>query len=250
MEEATGAEQGTAFPFRETTPEERATWREAHELVGLNVRRVRKARGLSAAKVDEIAGLPARFVERVESGELKRGPTISQLLQIALALSVSPLALVLPWDEGPDEGLQLYVRTGTRGAVVFGTGPAGVEAAARLWTGRASEAFAHVVNIHEFRTTLPAFSRDDDETGSARVVEDGKAVEWPTGFVWYPDEPALRLPNGLRISLSRDGRSGFEGAPTDGPTVELLEDGPLFEQLRAAREGAEIEETDDEGGRS
>ena len=249
MEQDSGAAEGTAFPFRETTPEERATWREAHELVAINVKRIRKARGLSQAKVDEIAGLSTDYCGRLETRRLTGGPGVAELLQIALALSVSPLALVLPWDEGPDEGLQLYVRTGTRGAVVFGTGPAGVEASARLWTGRVSEAFAHVVNVHEFRTTLPAFSRDDDETGSARVVEDGKAVEWPTGVVWYPDEPAFRLPNGIRISLSRDGRSGFEGAPTDGPTVELLEDGPLFEQLRAAREGAEIDETD-EGGRS
>jgi transcriptional regulator with XRE-family HTH domain len=248
MEEGSGASSGAVFPFRETTPEERATWREAHELVAINVRRVRKARGLSAAKVDEIAGLPARFVERVESGELKRGPTISQLLQIALALSVSPLALVLPWDEGPDEGLQLYVRTGTRGAVPFGTGPAGVEAAARLWTGRASGAFAHLVNVHEFRTTLPSFSASESDTGAAVVSDGGTRVAWPSGVEWYPEEPAFRLPNGLRISLG----GGYSGSG-DGPPnakVELLEEGPLFEQLRAAREGAEIEADDDEGGRS
>ncbi len=248
MEQGSGAAEGTAFPFRETTPEERATFREAHEFVAINVKRVRKARGLSASKVDELAGLSTDYCARLESRTLKRGPTIAELLQISLALSVSPLALVLPWDEGPDEGLQLYVRTGTRGAVLFGTGPAGVEAAARLWTGRVSEAFAHVVNVHEFRTTLPTFSRDDDETGSARVVEDGKAVEWPTGVVWYPDEPALRLPNGLRISLSRDGESGYPAPTIFTGHVEELTEGPLFEQLRAARMGGD-DETDDEGGR-
>jgi transcriptional regulator with XRE-family HTH domain len=246
MEEGSGAASGAVFPFRETTPEERATWREAHELVAINVRRVRKARGLSTAKVDELAGLSSDYVGRLERGKLTRGPTISELLQLALALSVSPLALVLPWDEGPDEGLQLYVRTGTRGAVPFGTGPAGVEAAARLWTGRASDVFAHLVNVHEFRTTRPTKTSGGSGTGAATVSDDGTRVAWPSGVEWYPEEPAFRLPDGLRISLG-GGYSGFGDAPPK-TTVELLEEGPLFEQLRAARDGAEID--DDEGGRS
>lgn len=275
-------------------------WREPDEIVATNVRRVRKLRGLSGRELEERAGLRGRYVSDLERGRLKSGPSVSEVVRIALALSVSPLALVLPWDEGPDEGTALYVKQGTFG-VIFPSGIEGVEAAARLWTGRLSPAFAHVVNGHEYRTTLPAgFKLDgDDGVGAATILEDGTLVfhDGPKGVpsrdsegvLRYHDGPLTILEDGTHVytdgtsvldapdryatTIYPDGRTfrprGWpEEAPSlsletgtaggqawtwagpTAPTVELLEEGPLFEQLRAAREGAEIEADDDEGGRS
>jgi transcriptional regulator with XRE-family HTH domain len=192
-------------------------WREPDEIAAANVRRVRKLRGLSGRELEERAGLRGRYVSDLERGRLKGGPSVSEVVRIALALSVSPLALVIPWHEDEDEQHVMYVKQGTFG-VLFPGGTAGVEAAARLWSGRISEAFAHVVNVSEYRTTLPSFSRDGDEHGAARVLEDGKAVELPSGTVWYPDERAIRLPGGYRLSLG--------GEEWDGTDLDEWTEGP------------------------
>ena len=261
------------------------TWRTPDEIVATNVRRIRDSRGLSGRQLEERAGLRGRYVSDLERGRLKSGPSVSEVVRIALALSVSPLALVLPWDEGADEGTVLYVKQGTFG-VLFPKGAEGVEAAARLWTGRLSPAFAHLVNAHEYRTTLPSFRRfttPDDDADGATILEDGTLVyhDGPKGAPRRDSEGELRYRDGSRVldapdryatTVDPDGRTfrprgwpeeapslsletgvaGGEAWTWDGPAgpkVELLEDGPLFEQLRAAREGDEIEETD-EGGRS
>lgn len=228
------------------------TWRTPDEIVATNVRRIRDLRGLSGRQLEERAGLRGRYVSDLERGRLKSGPSVSEAVRIALALSVSPLALVLPWDEGADEGTVLYVEQGTFG-VVFPKGAEGVEAAARLWTGRISPAFAHLVNGHEYRTTLPSFTRTDDDVGAATILRDGTLVyhDGPKGVPAKDSEGELRYRDGSRVldapdrlatTISPDGRTFRpRGWPTEAPSLSL-ETGVAGGE---AWDGTEI----DEGGR-
>jgi len=224
-------------------------WREPDEIVAGNVRRVRKLRGLSGRELEERAGLRGRYVSDLERGRLKGGPSVSDVVRIALALSVSPLALVVPWDEDEDGQHVMYVRQGTFG-VLFPSGTAGVMAAARLWTGLLDPAFATFVNVREYETTIPhGYTRDRGDVGTGRVVLEDGSVRVPdflgAGPATLVDEDGLRfavLDNGMVLPI--DGSVDEWGRETEETTgdewttyrVELLEDGPLYEQLRAARE--------------
>jgi transcriptional regulator with XRE-family HTH domain len=62
------------------------------ELVGKNVRRLRKAKSWSQETLAQEADLAMRYVAGIERGE--ENPSLSVLVKIAGALGVSPAALL------------------------------------------------------------------------------------------------------------------------------------------------------------
>ena len=69
---------------------------EWEKIVGANVRRLRKARGLSQEALAGEAGLAMRHLGRIERGE--GNPTVGVLVKLAAVLDVHPAALY--GDEG------------------------------------------------------------------------------------------------------------------------------------------------------
>lgn len=65
------------------------TW---EEIVGRNIRRIRKARGLTQEQLAEEAGMAMRYLSGVERGE--ENPTLRFLAKIAEALGVPPAELL------------------------------------------------------------------------------------------------------------------------------------------------------------
>lgn len=59
--------------------------------VGANVRRLRKAKGLSQEALGHEAGLSMRFVAGMERGE--ENPSLASLVKVSEALGVSPADL-------------------------------------------------------------------------------------------------------------------------------------------------------------
>ncbi|MER9463198.1 helix-turn-helix domain-containing protein [Mesorhizobium sp. M0387] len=77
------------------------------KLVGRNFARLRGASGLTQEQVAERANVSQQYVSGLENG--KRNPTIQMLFQIAKALGVSHVDLVMPteqqgqsYDQPPD----------------------------------------------------------------------------------------------------------------------------------------------------
>lgn len=64
------------------------------KLVGDNVSRIRKERGLTQEGLSEISGLSQQYISGLERG--KRNPTIVTIFEIAQALNVSHVELVTP----------------------------------------------------------------------------------------------------------------------------------------------------------
>lgn len=65
------------------------TW---EAIVGKNIRRLRKARGLTQEQLAEEAGMAMRYLSGVERGE--ENPTLRFLVMIADALGVQPAELL------------------------------------------------------------------------------------------------------------------------------------------------------------
>lgn len=63
-----------------------------NEIIGANLRKLRKERGLSQEDLAEICGLHRNYIGAVERGE--RNITLNTLSQIASAVSVSPIQLL------------------------------------------------------------------------------------------------------------------------------------------------------------
>lgn len=63
---------------------------EWERIVGANIKRLRKERGLSQEALAGEAGLAMRHIGRIERGE--GNPTVSMLAKIAAALGVDPAA--------------------------------------------------------------------------------------------------------------------------------------------------------------
>jgi transcriptional regulator with XRE-family HTH domain len=61
-------------------------------IVGKNIRRLRKARGLTQEQLAEEAGMAMRYLSGVERGE--ENPTLRFLVMIADALGVQPAELL------------------------------------------------------------------------------------------------------------------------------------------------------------
>jgi transcriptional regulator with XRE-family HTH domain len=65
------------------------TW---EAIVGANIRRLRKAKGLTQEELAHEAGMAMRYVAGVERGE--ENPSLKFLVKIAEALSVEPATLL------------------------------------------------------------------------------------------------------------------------------------------------------------
>nr|WP_164117430.1 helix-turn-helix transcriptional regulator [Sphingorhabdus sp. Alg239-R122] len=64
------------------------------KLVGRNVSRIRKERGLTQEQLSELSGLSQQYLSDLERG--KRNPTIVTIHEIALALDVTHVEIVAP----------------------------------------------------------------------------------------------------------------------------------------------------------
>ncbi|MND57387.1 anaerobic benzoate catabolism transcriptional regulator [compost metagenome] len=69
------------------------------KLVGRNFLRLRREKGLTQEDVEQRSGFSQQYLSGLEQG--KRNPTIITLYELAQALSVSHVELVLPDDDEP-----------------------------------------------------------------------------------------------------------------------------------------------------
>ena len=68
------------------------------KLVGRNVSRLRREKGLTQEEVAELSGFSQQYLSSLERG--RRNPTVITLYELALALGVSHVELVAI-DDGP-----------------------------------------------------------------------------------------------------------------------------------------------------
>lgn len=66
-------------------------------LVGRNLRRLRTERDLTQERFAELSGFAQQYLSDLERG--KRNPTVVTLYELAQALGVSPVDLILPDEE-------------------------------------------------------------------------------------------------------------------------------------------------------
>ena len=64
------------------------------KLVGRNVARIRREQGLTQEQLSERAGFSQQYISGLESGQ--RNPTIVTVYEMAQALGVDHIALLLP----------------------------------------------------------------------------------------------------------------------------------------------------------
>lgn len=64
------------------------------KLVGDNVCRIRKEKGLTQEKLSELSGLSQQYISDLERG--KRNPTIVTIYELAMALGIEHMELVRP----------------------------------------------------------------------------------------------------------------------------------------------------------
>lgn len=74
------------------------------KLVGRNVARLRRERGFTQEKFAEESGFSQQYVSDLERG--KRNPTVITLYELAKALGVSHVELVMPDDGEEDSPLR------------------------------------------------------------------------------------------------------------------------------------------------
>jgi transcriptional regulator with XRE-family HTH domain len=64
------------------------------KLVGRNVRRIRKKKGLTQEKLAELSGFSQQYISSLEHGQ--RNPTVVTLYELATTLGVSHVELIRP----------------------------------------------------------------------------------------------------------------------------------------------------------
>lgn len=69
-------------------------------LIGLNVKRIRLAKGLTQERFSELSGFTQQYISGLERGQ--RNPTIVSVYQLAQTLGVSHLDLLQPDEEGSE----------------------------------------------------------------------------------------------------------------------------------------------------
>jgi len=67
-------------------------------LVGRNFSRIRREKGLTQEQVEERSGFSQQYISGLENG--LRNPTIVTLFELAQALGVGPVDLVMPDGKG------------------------------------------------------------------------------------------------------------------------------------------------------
>jgi len=67
------------------------------KLVGRNVARIRREKGLTQERLAEISGFSQQYISGLEQG--RRNPTIVTLYELAMALDVSHLDLLRPSEK-------------------------------------------------------------------------------------------------------------------------------------------------------
>ena len=67
------------------------------QLVGRNTRRIRLARGLTQEEFAELSGFSQQYLSDLERG--RRNPTVVTLFELASALGVDHIELVMPEQE-------------------------------------------------------------------------------------------------------------------------------------------------------
>jgi len=70
---------------------------DVRKLVGENFARIRREKGLTQERVEELSGFSQQYISDLENG--KRNPTIVTLYELAAVLGVSHVELVEPGDE-------------------------------------------------------------------------------------------------------------------------------------------------------
>jgi transcriptional regulator with XRE-family HTH domain len=71
-------------------------------LVGRNVRRLRKRRGLTQEQFAELSGFSQQYISSLEKGT--RNPTVITLYELSIALGVSHMDLVRPGKDRHSAG--------------------------------------------------------------------------------------------------------------------------------------------------
>ena len=74
-------------------------------LVGRNVARIRREKGLTQEQLEAKSGFRQQYLSGLERG--KRNPTIVSLYEIAQALGVSHMDLLLPDQEAVDPSVEI-----------------------------------------------------------------------------------------------------------------------------------------------
>lgn len=69
------------------------------KLVGANLRRIRKRRGLTQEGLADLSGFPQHYLSEIETGN--RNPTIVTIYELARALDVPHMELVRPTGKKP-----------------------------------------------------------------------------------------------------------------------------------------------------
>ena len=72
------------------------------KLVGDNVCRIRKDKGLTQERLSELSGLSQQYISDLERG--KRNPTIVTIYELAMALGVGHVELVTPAESKQPAG--------------------------------------------------------------------------------------------------------------------------------------------------
>lgn len=73
-------------------------------VVGRNVRRLRKMRGLTQEQFAEVSGFSQQYISSLEKGT--RNPTVITLYELSVALGVSHMDLVRPAKGRPASGIR------------------------------------------------------------------------------------------------------------------------------------------------
>ena len=68
------------------------------QLVGRNFARLRQKRGLTQEQVEARSGFSQQYLSGLEQG--RRNPTVITLFELAQALEVTPIDLLMPDNEG------------------------------------------------------------------------------------------------------------------------------------------------------
>jgi transcriptional regulator with XRE-family HTH domain len=191
--------------------------RTAEQLVALNLRRIREQQGIQSAALAARVGMTPQVYSALEGGS--RRIRVDELMSLALALSVAPAVLLVPWD---DDGYELAVELrGGAEVHVFGTRAEGanrVRAPHDFIVGRLNPGLMMSLNPRTFT-----------DTGPSSVVED--ELNWDrygrlsaAGWNMTLDGTSVTSPGGMTRTEAGDAPRGTK-AGTGGKTKRATKTG-------------------------